>query len=157
MKIITIQHNLNENNNINGMFCKPLNTDLNHAVRKSLKEGEREISSKKALKILRRIELQSKVQSFFSKPIVAVGLTLTVAIAGYVASALAASSLALTVLGISMAFTGTMALSLTIRYACDGTLNRMSEAYSIRAHRAHDYIEQIKTAQRNGNDVAIRV
>lgn len=156
VRLINIE-NFGNNNYAPGLFCKPVNMSLNHAMRQSLKQGENEIDAKKALRILKRIEFKSKVQSFFTKPVVIVTLSLALAVGGYIASALAAASIALIIFGAAAAVTGTLAVSISIRYACDGTLNRLSEAYSQRAHAARDHIDRINLAKAQGDEVKVRV
>lgn len=138
---------------INGIFCKPIDLSIRNLLRKAKKPQE-DLTGEKAVKILRSIEIRSKIQSFFTKPVVAIGFALTATIAGYIASAFAAFSIALAILGITVAVTGTMALSLTIKVACDGSLNRMSEAYAERAKVARENIDEIKKRQK-GNKLIV--
>lgn len=144
---IKIAHNHYEP--VMGLFCQPLDLDINHAVKKSMKPLEK-LTTEKALKVLRKIEIMSKIQSFFTKPIVAVSITLAATIGGYIATAFTAWSLALGILGLTFAVAGTLAFGLAVRSACDGSLNKMSTGYGERGRLAHEYIQQIKNAQKNG-------
>lgn len=138
-----------------GCFCKPIST-LPEAVKKSLKPQER-LTAEKAVKILRKIEIKSKIQSFITKPVVAISLAAAGTIAGYICAALATFSIALSIFGLVLGLGSSIALGMAIRFACDGSLNKMSNAYAQRAQNARDLINQINEAKRAGNQVEIRV
>lgn len=145
MANIKIQHHFKES--IMGCFCQPLE-GVSSDFRKELKPNE-QITSAKAIKILRKIEYKSKAQAFLTKPVVAISLTLAATIGGYVLTALAASSMAMAILGITLSIGGTLALGIVVRSACNGSLHKMSEAYQDKANAAHKYIEEIKNAGNN--------
>lgn len=154
--MVTVRINQDNNYRIQGCFCQPI-SGIRDDVKKSLKSNEHELTAEKAQKILRKIEIKSKVQSFFTKPAVAISLTLTAAIGGYIATAFSVFSVALLVLGITFAIGGSFLFSMAVKSACDGSLHRMSEAYAQKAEEAKNYIQQINAAKRAGHNVRVTV
>lgn len=140
---------------IQGIFCEPEAGDIYSIIKKKTKKTE--LEPKEALRILRIEKTKAQLKSLITKPVVIVPLSLVTAITGYLVAALAASSLAALVFGISAAITGSVALSLAIRFACDGTLHRISTNYADLAQSADDYIVKIKEAQKNHDKVEIKL
>lgn len=147
---------IHNNNPVYGLFPSPVDTRLTPALKKGLKANEK-ISPEKAVRILRGIEIKSKIQSFFTKPIVVIPLTAVGVIAGYVTAALAVASLVLAVFGIVLGISSSVALAVAIRGTCDGSLQKMSDAYAAKAQFAHDYIKVIEKAQKDHKDVQIKL
>ena len=120
------------------------NVDLNESVQSKLKPGE-QLTNATALKILKRIKVESDILSFLTKPIVAFPLSIGVAALGLGLTAVAGvvaciASLFFCILGGSM-------LGFYIKNSFNGSLPRVSEAYGAQSRLASEYIEAIKAAE----------
>ena len=125
-------------------FGCSFNVGVKESVQSKLKPGE-QLTNATALKILKRIKLESDIKSFLTKPIVAIPLSIGVLALGLGLTAVA--GVVAFVAGLFFAGLGGGMLGFCAENSLNGFLPNLSKAYRIQSIQASKYIRQIDAAE----------